>query len=359
MSKDFSLDPSLYAVVLAGGFGERFWPLSRQSRPKHHLALFSNHSLLETTLQRLEGLISRENTIILTSSSQEDAIRKLIPALPFENIIVEPDRRDTAAAMALAAAMVARRDPSATAVVLPSDHHIPDPEAFRGTLAKAVQAARSFEQIVTIAIPPTFPCTAFGYLEIGTPVSGESPARQLLKFHEKPDADVAQGYLDQGCFRWNAGMFVWTVNALRAALKHASAELSAFAENMLASEAPDSFLASSFANLPKLSFDRAIMEKIPSALAIEAEFEWDDLGGWPATSQYLPQNAGSNASNIPLHQIDASGNVVFSTNPTQQVALLGVSDLIVVNTGDALLVCPKAHSERLRELVQILPQHLR
>jgi mannose-1-phosphate guanylyltransferase len=354
-----SLDPSLYAVILAGGFGERFWPLSRQSRPKHHLSLFSSQSQLETTVQRLDGLISNENTIVLTSASQAEAIRKLVPHLPPANIIVEPDRRDTAAAMALAAATVARRDASATAVVLPSDHHIPSPEAFRGTLAKAIQAARNFEQIVTIAIPPTFACTAFGYLEVGASVSPGSPAKQLLKFHEKPEADVAQSYLDQGCFRWNAGMFVWTVSSLRAALQHASPELSVFAEKMLACESPDAFLSSHFAALPKLSFDRAIMEKIPSALAVEAEFDWDDLGGWPATSQYLPQTAGSNASNVPLHQIDASGNVVFSTNPGQQVALLGVSDLIVVNTGDALLVCPKDQSERLRELVNILPHQLR
>ncbi len=359
MNNQSSVDESLYAVILAGGFGERFWPLSRQAKPKHHLALFSKGSLLETTIERLEGLISRENTLVLTSASQADAIRKLVPTLPCGNIIVEPDRRDTAAAMALAAAIIARRNPSATTVVLPSDHHIPNPTAFRSTLAKAVQAARAFSQIVTIAIPPTFACTAFGYLELGQPVSDQSPARQLLKFHEKPDAQIAQSYIEQGNFRWNAGMFVWGVNAMLSALKHASPEFSAFAEAMIATHEPDDFLASHFPALAKLSFDRAIMEKIPSALAVEAEFVWDDLGGWPATGQYLPQHPSSNASNIPLHQIDASGNVVFSTNPAQQVALLGVSDLIVVNTGDAILVCPKDQAERLREMVNILPDHLK
>ena len=359
MNNQASLDESLYAVILAGGFGERFWPLSRQARPKHHLALFSNSSLLETTLGRLEGMVLPENTFVLTSASQADAIRKLVPTVPCENIVVEPDRRDTAAAMALAAAMIARRNPSATTVVLPSDHHIPDPAAFLSTLSKAVHAARAFSQIVTIAVPPTFACTAFGYLELGQTMSDQSPARQLLKFHEKPDAQIAQGYLDQRNFRWNAGMFVWSVTAMRSALKHASPELSNFAESMIATNEPNAYLASHFSSLPKLSFDRAIMEKIPSALAVEAEFVWDDLGGWPATGNYLPPYAGSNASNIPLHQIDASGNVVFSTNPTQQVALLGVSDLIVVNTGDAILVCPKDQSERLREMVSILPDHLK
>lgn len=359
MNNQTSLDESLYAVILAGGFGERFWPLSRQARPKHHLALFSKSSLLETTLERLAGLVLPKNTLVLTSASQADAIRKLVPTLPCGNIIVEPDRRDTAAAMALAAAIVARQNPAATAVVLPSDHHIPDPAAFRATLSKAVHAARAFSQIVTIAIPPTFACTAFGYLELGQTVSAQSPAKQLLKFHEKPDSQTAQGYLEQGNFRWNAGMFVWDVKSMRAALQHASPVLSEFAESMIRTNDPDAFVASHFASLPKLSFDRAIMEKIPSALALEAEFRWDDLGGWPATGQYLPQDSSSNASNIPLHQIDASGNVVFSTNPAQQVALLGVSDLIVVNTGDAILVCPKDQSERLREVVSILPDDLK
>jgi mannose-1-phosphate guanylyltransferase len=351
--------PGLYAVVLAGGFGERFWPLSRQARPKHHLALLSERSLLENTITRIEGLVPPEQILVLTSASQEEAIRKLIPEIPAQNILVEPDRRDTGAAMALAAAWVARLHPRATTIVLPSDHHIPDPAAFRVTLEEAVHTARALEKIVTIAIPPTFPCTAFGYLELGEKVEGASKARRLLRFHEKPELSVAAAYVAKENFRWNAGMFVWTVDALLAALAHANASLFSFAERMIASENPGALLAAEFPSLPKVSFDRAIMEKIPEAFAVEAGFEWDDLGGWPAVGDYLPLQKEGNASNVPVHSIDASGNVVFSNQPSQQVALLGVTDLIVVNTGDALLICPRSESERLRELVGKLPVSLR
>jgi mannose-1-phosphate guanylyltransferase len=357
--KSHRVDENLYAIVLAGGFGERFWPLSRQARPKHHLSLLSERSLLETTLLRLEGLVSPERILVLTSASQHEAIRALLKNTPDENIIVEPDRRDTAAAMALAAALLARKNPEATAIVLPSDHHIPSAEDFRTCLRDAIRAARELGHIVTLGIPPTFACTAFGYLELGESAPGFPPARRLERFHEKPEQSVAESYLARGNFRWNAGMFVWTVRALREALAHAHPELSAFAERLINSHAPGALLAAEFASLPKISFDRAVMEKIPVAYAVEAGFAWDDLGGWPATGQYLPLQSGGNSSNIPVHSVDAAGNVIFSNQPGQQVALLGVSDLIVVNTGDALLVCPKQDSERLRELVAKLPASLR
>lgn len=352
-------DPNLHAVVLAGGFGERFWPLSRQARPKHHLSLLSDRSLLETTLLRLEGLVPADQVLVLTSATQQEAVRKLLPATPPQNIIVEPDRRDTGAAMALAAALVARKNPEATVIVLPSDHHIPSPESFRNTLREAVLSARKLRRIVTIAIPPTFACTAFGYLELEQSAAAPLPAKRLLRFHEKPERDVAETYLAKGNFRWNAGMFVWTVDALRAALSHANAPLAEFAEGMIRTPDAEAYLASFFADLPKVSFDRAIMEKIPEAYAVEAGFAWDDLGGWPAAGQYLPVQDGGNSSNVPVHAVDSAGNVVFSSQPDQQVALLGVSGLIVVNTGDALLICPQAESERLRELVSKLPASLR
>lgn len=357
--KDENADGAVFAVVLAGGFGERFWPLSRQARPKHHLSLLSERSLLETTLQRLEGLVPPHQILVLTSAPQEEAVRKLLPGTPAQNILVEPERRDTGAAMALAAAMVGRLNPDATAVVLPSDHHIPSPAALRQTLREAIRAARDLNHIVTIAIPPTFACTAFGYLELDQNAVPGSPVRRLARFHEKPERAVAESYIARGNFRWNAGMFVWTVRALRDALAHANSALSDFAERLIVSDAPGALIASDFAALPKVSFDRAIMEKIPVAYAVEAGFAWDDLGGWPAVGQYLALREGGNASNVPVHALDASGNVVFSDQPTQQVALLGVSGLIIVNTGDALLVCPQEESERLRELVGRLPQPLR
>jgi mannose-1-phosphate guanylyltransferase len=352
-------DPHLFAVVLAGGFGERFWPLSRQARPKHHLALLSERPLVETTVRRLDGLVHPSRILVLTSASQETAIRQLLPSVPPENVLVEPDRRDTGAAMALAAAWIARKSRNATVIVLPSDHHIPSPAAFQTTLREAVDAARKLGHIITIGIPPTYACTAFGYLELGEPAPAAPGARRLARFHEKPERSVAESYLARGNFRWNAGMFVWTVSALLEALAVASAELSDFADRLIASDHPLKLIESRFPTLPRISFDRAIMEKIPVAYAMEAGFAWDDLGGWPAVGQYLPQRDGGNSSNVEIHTVDATGNVIFCSQASQHVALLGVSDLIIVNTGDALLICPQRESERLRELVAKLPAPLR
>ncbi|MEK0446753.1 MAG: hypothetical protein RLZZ399_2074 [Verrucomicrobiota bacterium] len=356
-------DPSLFAVILAGGHGERFWPLSRKARPKHHLALFSPRSLLESTIERLQGLVPNERILVLTGADQAEAVRALVPNIPEENLIVEPERRDTAAAMALAAGIIARRDPQGTAMVLPSDHHIPSTEGLQHTLLNAVVAARESQSIVAVAIPPDSPCPAFGYLELGEaiPLSNgrDVLAFPVLRFREKPSVAVAQEYLNRGNFRWNAGMFVWTIPTLKDALRLTSPELAAFCEDLEQTDDIPQFLETHFSSVPKISFDYAVMEKLSGALAVEAEFAWDDLGGWPAAGKYLPSDMDGNASNASLQSKDSRGNIVFSTDPNQHVALLGVENLIIVNTGDALLVCPRDQAERLREVVGSLPPSLR
>ena len=349
-------DTSLYAVVLAGGHGERFWPLSRRAKPKHHLALFSDRTLLSATLDRLEGFIPPERTLVLTGADQAEAMRKLLPELPAENLIVEPMRRDTAAAMALAAGVLARRNPNATAVVLPADHHIPHPADLQKTLASAVKVARQHRAIVTIGIPPDWPCPGFGYLELGA--SLDDLAFPVLKFHEKPSVSAATEYLQRGNFRWNAGMFVWSVPVLRDAFQQTAPELLSFFEELCQTEDLPAFLKTRFATVPKISFDYAVMEKLPNALAVEAQFEWDDLGGWSAAGKYFPKDAHDNAGNTPIQSIDSHGNIIFSHDAKQQISLLGVDNLIVVNTGDALLVCAREQAERIKEIVAGLPAHL-
>ena len=351
-------DTSLYAVILAGGHGERFWPLSRKAKPKHHLALFSERTLLSATLDRLAGLVPPERTLVLTGADQAAAVRALLPELPAENFVVEPLRRDTAAAMALAAGILARRDPGATAIVLPADHHIPSVEDFQKTLRHAVTSARAHSTIVTVAIPPDWPCPGFGYLELGEAQSPSPTARPVLRFHEKPSAEVAADYLQRGNFLWNAGMFVWPVGVLRDALHNTAPALARFFENLLETPDLEGFLAEHFAGVPKISFDYAVMEKLPGALAVDADFAWDDLGGWTAAGKYLPGDAENNASNAPLKALDSRGNIIFSSDPNQHVALLGISDTIVVNTGDALLVCAKERAEHIKQLLASLPEQL-
>ena len=351
-------DPSLYAVILAGGHGERFWPLSRKARPKHHLALFSERTLLSATLDRLEGIVPPERILVLTGADQAEAVRALLPEIPACNLIVEPLRRDTAAAMALAAGALARINPHATAIVLPADHHIPSIPCFQKTLLKAAATARKHATIVTVAIPPDWPCPGFGYLELGEPLTTADPARPVLRFHEKPSPDVAAEYLRRGNFRWNAGMFVWPVSVLADALERTAPELAAFYESLRSAPELDSHLAEHFAKVPKISFDFAVMEKLSNAMAVDADFAWDDLGGWTAAGKYLPSDDAQNSANIPLQQIDARGNIVFSSNPTQHAALLGVENLIIVNTPDALLVCSRERAESIKQIVANLPETL-
>lgn len=353
-------DPNLFAVILAGGHGERFWPLSRKARPKHHLALLSEHTLLESTLNRLTGLVDPSRILVLTGIDQAQAIRKILSNLPPENLVVEPERRDTAAAMALAAGIIASRNPQATAIVLPSDHHIPSPTSFQATLQNTVHVARASNSIVTVAIQPDWPCPGFGYLELGSPEETQGfPFRKVLRFHEKPTSTVATEYLARGNFRWNAGMFVWTVSALQSALQRTAPDLAAFATDLSHSKNLEAFLEERFSKVPKISFDFAVMEKLPDALAVDAGFEWDDLGGWTAAGKYFPKDASNNASNLPIQTKDASGNIVFSSQSGQHIALLGVENLIVVNTGDALFICPKDQAERLKEVVAELPDSLK
>ena len=343
-------DGSLYAVILAGGHGERFWPLSRKAKPKHHLALFSERTLLSATLDRLVGLVPPERTLVLTGADQAAAVRSLLPELPPENIVVEPLRRDTAAAMALAAGVLARRDPRATAIVLPADHHIPAVEDFQKTLRRAVVAARTHSTIVTVAIPPDWPCPGYGYLELGEAQPSSRSVRPVLRFHEKPSVEVAADYLQRGNFLWNAGMFVWPVHVLQEALRNTAPELALFCEQLQQTADLDGFLAEHFGTIPKISFDYAVMEKLPGALAIDADFAWDDLGGWASAGKYLPQDADDNASNTPIQTLDACGNIVFSTDPAQHVALLGVSGLIVVNTA------PRTGRKALNKFSQPFPK---
>lgn len=343
---------STYVLILAGGSGERFWPLSRRAKPKQLLKLLSDHTLLEDTFERLNGLVPPEQVLILTNQDQEAAVRALMTALPAENIVAEPAKRDTAAAIALAVGWVARRDPSATMVVLPADHVIRDAAAFRRDLEAAVQTADETGALVTIGIKPTWACPGFGYIELGEKANLKSPAPvySVSRFREKPAPELAQVFFDQGNYRWNAGMFAWSLPAV---LRELSAQIPALADFVSQVRSARDFegeLAARFPTLPKISIDYAIMENAARVLVLEAGFDWDDVGSWTAVASYLPKDAEENASNCEITTLDSRENIVFSDRPGA-IALLGVSDLIVVQTGDAVLICNKHDAERIKQLV--------
>jgi mannose-1-phosphate guanylyltransferase len=354
---------SIYVLILAGGSGERFWPLSRRTRPKQLLSLFSTTTLLEDTLDRLDGLVPRDHILILTNQDQEPAVRALVSSLPPENIVAEPAKRDTAAAIALGAGWVSLRDPGATMIVLPADHLIQNRKAFQDTLLTAVAAARETGELVTIGIKPTWPCPGFGYIEMGNPLTlqAKNPGQavhEVVRFREKPNPELAEQFLRQGHFRWNAGMFIWPLCAILSALESHAPELASFVEALHAGGDFASTVASRFPELPKISIDYAVMEKAKRVLVVEAGFDWDDVGSWTAVAKYLQQDSAGNAANTGrLTAHDSTGNIVYTTRPAH-VALMGVRDLIVVQTDDALLIAHRDDAEKIKHLIGKIPPEL-
>src|SRR5216110_2834319 len=350
---------SIYALILAGGSGERFWPLSRRARPKQLLRLVSNKTLLEETLARLDGLIPAERILILTNTEQEGAVRKLLGDFPNENIVAEPAKRDTAAAVALGTGWVAARDHAAIMLVLPADHVITNQAAFQETLALACDAAEETSELVTIGIKPTWACPGFCYIEQGKPVhlrkrADNDAIHRVMRFREKPNSDLAESFLRRGNFRWNAGMFVWSVPTILTEFNRHAPELSDFLSQLRAPENFEKALRERFSKLPRISFDYAIMEKADRVFVVEANFDWDDIGSWRAVSNYFKNDELRNAANCAITAVDSTNNIVFDQNGTT-IALLGVHNLIVVRTGDAILVCHRHQAEKIKHLIGKLP----
>lgn len=361
-SSFFMSTSNRYALILAGGSGQRFWPISRDTLPKQLLALFGEKTLLELTVERLEGLVPKENIIILTNSLQERAVRALIKDLPAENIVAEPEKRDTAPAIALAVGLIVRRNPNATMMVLPADHLIQDQAGFHEVLTTAVQAAETMCSLVTVGIKPTWPCPSYGYVERGRsaaiPGGTELPVFEVVRFREKPNPELAEFFLSQGTFSWNAGMFIWTIPAIFSEFSRHCPALADFVSELRTSSDVEATIKHQFGKLPKLSIDYALLERSSHVLNIEATFDWDDVGNWTSVAKYLDEDGEGNRHNCKFTPHEASGNLVFSQTK-QHVALLGVQDLIVVPTKDALLIAHKGHAENIKRLVDGLPAALK
>src|ERR1700736_1633228 len=345
-----------YALILAGGSGERFWPLSRKATQNQLLRLFRSPTLVEETVRRLDGFVPQENILILTNQEQEAAIRELLPEHSKDNILAEPAKRDTAAAIALGVGIIAARNPSATMVVLPADHRISNKTAFQADLRSAAAMAQKSGDLITIGITPTWGCPGFGYIERGKQIEN-SNAFEVIRFREKPDPDLAESFVRSGNFYWNAGIFLWSVNSILTELNRHAPDLAEFVSALRNSSDKKKLLSDRFQGLRKTSIDYAIMEKASRVLVKPATFDWDDVGSWTALSKYLEQLPGNNASNSPVTLEAASNNIVFSDSK-MHIALLGVSDLVVVHSKDAILVCHRHEVEKIKKLIPQVPEQL-
>jgi mannose-1-phosphate guanylyltransferase len=357
-----------FVIIMAGGRGERFWPVSREKTPKQLIRLLGERSFLQQAVDRVRAVVPLENILIITNAVQAAEVRRQLPELPKDNVVGEPVGRDTCAAVALGAALVGARSSTAVMAVLPADHVIPDEKKFRQVLSDALEVASRGQVIVTIGIQPTGPETGYGYIQSGDVLPAPSGAKVLKtaffkaeRFVEKPNLEKAQEYLAAGNYRWNAGMFVWSFVTITNALETHQPELNEACRRWFEAAGKGasrlaSVLAKEYPAIRKISVDFAIMEKAKNVVVADGSFDWDDLGAWPALARHVKQDPEGNAAVAQLVHVDAERNVVFDgrTRGRTPITLVGVKDSIIVLTDDATLVATKAESQKIKDLVKKL-----
>jgi mannose-1-phosphate guanylyltransferase len=354
-----SENPHFYACIMAGGSGERFWPMSRQRAPKQLIKLFGDTTLLEATVHRLDGVVPRRNIFVLTNEVQRAAARAALPMLGADQIVAEPAKRDTAPAAALAVSLVRSRDPRGVMALLSADAMIHNGRRCGEQIGAALMRAGQTDALLTIGIPPNHPATGFGYLELGKEVargSEGSVVRRVKRFVEKPDMATAKRYVKGGKFLWNAGMFAWRVEAFLAEAERNAPGLAEFIRGFPAKK-PADYIAKRFPTLePKTSLDFAIMEKARAVETVVAEFDWDDVGLWTSLPKHVGVDQAGNSAKGPVLVSGATNNIAISNG--RMIALCGVHDLVVVETADAILVCHRDAVQDIKKLTGQLPKEL-
>jgi mannose-1-phosphate guanylyltransferase len=346
----------VYAVIMAGGAGTRFWPASRALRPKQLLPLGGgDEPLLSATVRRLAPLVTEDRVLVVTGEHLAEATARAVPNVPRTQILCEPTPRNTAPCIAWANATIARLDPDALVAVLPSDHFIKDESAFRGVLEKALAtAARG--KVTTVGIVPTRPETGYGYIEIGEALG--DGASKVARFVEKPDRERAEAFVAGKRHLWNAGMFFFRARAMQALVERHLPELAAGVKAMgeAAGKADETeVLRAVFPTLPSISIDHGVMEKAEDLAVVPGDFGWNDVGSWLSAWELAERDASGNALPEDAVALEATNNLVRSLGSTKKViALVGVSDLVVVDTDDALLVMPRDRAQDVKQVVEAL-----
>ena len=351
----------LYAVIMAGGRGERFWPVGRAARPKQFVDLFGGKPLVAHAVDRLRGLVPPERILVVTSRDLVPATCRALPALPSSQILGEPCARDTAAACATATAWVrARGGGDAVLAILTADHLIADAAGFRRVLGDAAAFAARRPVLALVGIRPARPATGYGYVELGAPCAGAGLPRgfrKVARFVEKPNLGTAATYVASGRFVWNSGMFVWRADTFLAALAAHAPRLAAAADRLGAAfagppRALKAALDREYASLEKISVDYAVMEKADNLVAARGDFGWDDVGAWPSAGDHLPHDPDGNALAGRVETLAAKGGVFVNGQPGHLLAVMGAEDLVVVHTADATLVCTREAAPGLKALVK-------
>jgi mannose-1-phosphate guanylyltransferase len=362
-----------FVIIMAGGKGERFWPVSREKMPKQLTTLLGDRSLLQQAVDRVAPLVPLQNVLVITNAVQADTVRKQLPKLPKENVIAEPIGRDTTAAVTLGAALVGARSTTGVMAVLPADHVIPEEKKFQLVLADALDLAGRGQAIITIGIKPTEPATGYGYIRVGEalpPPQGvkayKTAFHRAEQFVEKPHFDQALEYVNSGLYRWNAGMFIWSFVTITEGLqKHQPDMYQACQRWFAVASHPaklNKLLAREYPAIKKVSIDYALMEHAHNVVVADGAFEWDDLGSWTALGRHLKADPEGNCSVADFIHVDAARNIIFDARTKDRrtpIAVVGLRDSILVQTDDATLLAHKSQAQKVKELVKKLSEDTR
>lgn len=351
---------NLYCVIMAGGGGNAFWPVTRENRPQHFLQnyLIGNGSFLRGTFDRFAEIVPKENILVVTLSKYELLVRRDLPELPVENILLEPFPRKTAACIAYASCVIRQRDPGAIMIATPADHIIEQGPLFTDTLRKVVECVDNNDVLMTLGIIPTAPETEYGYIQVqgGREALSSGDPMPVKTFTEKPDAQLAEVFYRSGEFFWNAGIFIWRNETIIAEIRrwvpYLVPMLDGWAE-VAGTDREETFLARAYADSEKQSIDYAVMEKTDKAWLYPVQFGWADIGSWEALCRSLPEREDAEGNLvIPEHAYlkNARGNLLLTDNPRKLLAVEGLRDCMVIDTGDVLLVCPR-DDRRYRDFV--------
>jgi mannose-1-phosphate guanylyltransferase len=355
----------LVVVIMAGGAGTRFWPLSTERKAKQFLDLFGERTLLQQSFDRVSNLVPHDKILVLTNEAFVSLVREQLPEIPNENIVGEPMRRDTAAAVGLAAVLCRRRLGDPVIVTLTADHLIEPVDLFQKTLLSAASKAAVENVLYTFGIEPTYPATGYGYLERGKQVArdGHIEHFHLLRFKEKPDLETARQYVESGRFYWNSGMFVWRADTIWKEVEtHLPNHAEALSRAAAFDKTPawDKAIKEAFESLHAVSIDFGVMEKAENVRCVGSKFSWNDVGGWLALRSCLSEDEAGNCCRGEAMTLDATDNLVFCEDPTECMVLIGVKDLVIVRAGSKTLITHKDRTEDLKKVVQsmgIVPIH--